>query len=107
VTCNPWIVHRDTAIFGEDADDFRPERWLDEEDAKVFNKYNMAFGYGARVCLGQDIARMELFKAPLQFFRTFRPRATRTKDGELLGKYVYKGGITYFEDMWIAIDRRS
>jgi len=25
---NPWVVHRGTAVFGEDAESFNPERWL-------------------------------------------------------------------------------
>lgn len=100
VTCNPWIVHRDPAVYGADADEYRPERWLDSEKAKEFNKYSMTFGYGARVCLGRDIANMELYKAPLQFFRTFKPTIHKP------GTYVYKGGIAYFEDMEISIERR-
>ncbi|OJD34914.1 cytochrome p450 oxidoreductase [Diplodia corticola] len=105
LTCNPWLVHRDPKIYGEDADVFRPERWLEsEEKAKEFNKYNMAFGYGARVCLGREIANMELFKAPLQFFRTFKPTILNPKEP---GKYLVKGGVSYFTDMWITIDRRA
>ncbi|KAL4940291.1 hypothetical protein BDV06DRAFT_213603 [Aspergillus oleicola] len=36
VAMNPWAVHRDTDIFGDDAEVWKPERWLsDEEKAKA------------------------------------------------------------------------
>ena len=28
---NPWVVHRDRDVFGEDAEFFRPDRWLQED----------------------------------------------------------------------------
>lgn len=105
VSCNPWLVHRDERIYGSDAMEFRPERWLDsEEDARVFAKYSMGFGYGARGCLGKEIAHMELYKAPLVFLRSFRVRGAGTE--ERLGKYRVKGGIAFFTDMWVRIERR-
>lgn len=35
VGVNAAVVHRDTEIFGADANEFRPERWLDEDQEKV------------------------------------------------------------------------
>lgn len=32
VGINAWVVHRDVDIFGEDADEWRPERWIDCTD---------------------------------------------------------------------------
>ncbi|PSS24952.1 hypothetical protein M430DRAFT_114266 [Amorphotheca resinae ATCC 22711] len=104
VTCNPWLVHRDEGIYGTDANEFRPERWMDAEKAKLFDKYSMTFGYGARTCLGKDIALMELYKGPLQFFRSFRPELLR---GKKEGQFVVKGGVGFWKDMWLQIGRRA
>lgn len=35
---NGWVLHRDQQIFGQDADLYRPERWI-EGDAKTMNRY--------------------------------------------------------------------
>lgn len=39
LSVNPWVIHRDRSIFGEDADSFNPERWLDPQRAKSMDKY--------------------------------------------------------------------
>ena len=65
VACNPWIIHRDREVYGDDAEAWRPERWLEENDGKKLEKYNLSLGYGSRVCLGRDLGLMELMKIPL------------------------------------------
>lgn len=56
---NPWVLHRDTKIFGADAAQFNPDRWLESEArSKEMDKYIMTWGYGPRICLGKNIAQM-------------------------------------------------
>jgi hypothetical protein len=46
VGINPWVVARDKEVYGEDSEDFRPERWLtaDEQQLKAMERNNLAVG---------------------------------------------------------------
>ncbi|XP_061685178.1 cytochrome P450 2U1 isoform X2 [Syngnathoides biaculeatus] len=57
---NLWSVHRDPAVW-EQPDTFRPERFLDDEGKLVRKECFMPFGIGRRVCMGEQLAKMELF----------------------------------------------
>ncbi|KAJ5950450.1 cytochrome P450 monooxygenase [Penicillium vulpinum] len=104
ITSHPWIVHRDRELYGEDADEFRPERWLDQERETLYKKYDLSFGYGARVCLGKNIAMMELLKGPLQFLRQFQFEVVPSKP---TAKFTVGGGVGHWTDMWVTISKRS
>lgn len=58
VGISPIAQNRDEDIWGPDADAFRPERWIeDEEKAKYYDKSTMTFGgNGPRMCIGRNIA---------------------------------------------------
>ncbi|KDN64066.1 putative cytochrome P450 [Colletotrichum sublineola] len=66
VSCAAWPLHLDKGIFGEDAELFRPERWLLETDEKrltaMHRVHELMFGYGKYQCLGRPIAMMEIGK---------------------------------------------
>ncbi len=64
VLANMHVMQSSAAIFGDDAREFRPERWLDSDEKKVaqMTKYFHPWGIGARVCLGRFIATMEIYK---------------------------------------------
>ncbi|KAF2472168.1 cytochrome P450 [Lindgomyces ingoldianus] len=55
-----WVVHQNKDVYGEDADQFRPERWL-KKDAHDMRKSNckyrfFSFGGGSRSCIGKNIS---------------------------------------------------
>ncbi|KAF5862062.1 hypothetical protein ETB97_012209 [Aspergillus alliaceus] len=58
---NPWVIHRNKEIFGEDADVFRPERWL-EGNASRKERFFFAFGAGSRTCIGKSLSLLEISK---------------------------------------------
>ncbi|KAL3487620.1 cytochrome P450 [Aspergillus germanicus] len=62
VGVNPWVAHRNPSIFGADASEFRPERWIN-------NTKN--FGQGARTCIGKNISLLEMYKVIPEIVQTF------------------------------------
>lgn len=53
-------------FWGEDADLFRPERWLETNEARLEEMtdcLDAVFGFGRYKCLGRSIAMMELSKS--------------------------------------------
>ncbi|KAK1484646.1 hypothetical protein CTAM01_12890 [Colletotrichum tamarilloi] len=73
VGMNAAVIHRNRSIFGDDADTFRPERWLsdDTEAVKTMDRHNMSFGAGVRTCIGKNISIMEVGKVVPQILRQF------------------------------------
>jgi len=70
-TCvvNTWQCNHDRAVFGDDADDFRPERHLDDSGELVPGPVetnlegHVTFGFGRRVCVGRYLVNNTLFIA--------------------------------------------
>jgi cytochrome P450 len=57
VGMNPSIVSHDTDIFGKDALEFVPERWLESEDrTRVMDKTILGWGAGTRTCVGRPVS---------------------------------------------------
>ncbi|CAG8050184.1 unnamed protein product [Penicillium olsonii] len=74
VGINPAVIHHDKTIFGDDADAFRPERWIESSEAhiKLMDRHLMTFGYGSRTCIGKNISIMEMGKLVPQIIRHFQ-----------------------------------
>jgi cytochrome P450 len=73
VGVNAWVVHNNKQIFGPDASEFKPERWLtnDAEKRAAMDRNFLAFGAGSRTCIGKNISLMEMYKVLPQIVRKF------------------------------------
>ncbi|KAG0649621.1 Cytochrome P450 [Hyphodiscus hymeniophilus] len=60
---SPYHMHRSKELYGEDANDFRPERWEEPELKNI--------GCGARVCLGKDFALTEASYGIVRILQTY------------------------------------
>lgn len=74
IGANPWVVARDKQVYGDDVDAFRPERWLEADSAqmKLMDRNFLAFGAGARSCLGKNISLLEMSKLVPQILRKYK-----------------------------------
>lgn len=75
VGVQPWVANHDKSVFGDDVHVFRPERWLEgETDAEKLREMDtqaFSFGMGARTCIGQHVARLEMSKLIPDLVRRF------------------------------------
>jgi len=54
---NAAVVGRHKGIYGPDAHDFQPKRWLRENSAAM-DKHNLIFGAGTRTCIGKNVRHL-------------------------------------------------
>ena len=73
VGCNAWVLHRRPEIFGDAVDEYRPERWLEADPARLkeMRATMFQFGAGARTCIGKNISLLEVYKLVPSFLRRF------------------------------------
>ncbi|EOO00516.1 putative cytochrome p450 protein [Phaeoacremonium minimum UCRPA7] len=69
-----WGIFRRPEIWGEDVDEFRPERWLEASPEKLKqmeSTLELIFSYGRWQCLGRNVALIELNKIFVELWRRF------------------------------------
>lgn len=83
---NLWSVHRDPAIW-EKPNDFYPDRFLDDQGQLIKKETFIPFGIGKRVCMGEQLAKMELFLMFVSLMQSFTFVLPKDSKPILTGKY--------------------
>jgi cytochrome P450 len=104
-----WSMHRNNrALYGSNASTFRPERWLGVDDADrlaTMTKTNdMIFGYGRWVCLGRNVALLEIHKCMFELFRRFDFALSKP---EAPWKTFNSMGLWEIKDLWVDVTERE
>jgi cytochrome P450 len=85
---NLWHCNHDRAVFGEDADEFRPERHLDEHGESLPGPVetnqagHVGFGFGRRICVGKDMAIESLFIVTARILWAAKLERARDENGK-------------------------
>ncbi|THC89191.1 hypothetical protein EYZ11_011362 [Aspergillus tanneri] len=77
-----YVYHFDPHVF-KDPMQFRPERWLKDEDREQLEKYLLSFSRGSRTCIGINLAHAELYLIFAHMFRRFNFCLDGTTDDEM------------------------
>ncbi|KAM7204219.1 Cytochrome P450 [Naviculisporaceae sp. PSN 640] len=106
-------LNRDSKIWGEDADVFRPERWLEaeeqarqgeEEKLRVMSKtVDLNFGGGQFLCSGQKIALTQANKVLPELLRRYNFSLV-----DPIEPIKIRGAIAWMaHDLWVNVEKRE
>lgn len=70
VVYSVYYMHRSKEMYGEDAEEFRPERWFEERVKSIGWGY-LPFNGGPRICLGQQYALTEVSYVIVRLLQSF------------------------------------
>ncbi|KAE9386741.1 cytochrome P450 [Gymnopus androsaceus JB14] len=82
---NSWALLREEQVFGPNTDIFYPERFLNDNGIRNLDipDPDAAFGYGRRICAGQNVAREFLWIMMVSILSCFNISKAVSKDGTL------------------------
>ncbi|KAI1387522.1 cytochrome P450 [Hypoxylon trugodes] len=90
VGVNVAAMHLNPAIFGPDASEFKPERWLKSPEAwRSLDRTSLAWGGGAHTCPGRPLAELMLNKIVGAVMQNFDVEIVERPDIESMDSYTY------------------
>lgn len=100
---NFFNLHRRKDIWGSDADDFNPDRFSPEHEAKRHSHCFLPFSEGSRNCIGKHYASLAIRTILVKFLRNYK-LSTDLKYDEL----KFKADITLkvCQELMVGIEKR-
>nr|CAD2168815.1 unnamed protein product [Meloidogyne enterolobii] len=84
ISIDSLTLHRDPKLWGEDAEEFKPERWLNGGELAFY----YPFGGGPRICIGLRFAIMETKMRLVRLLKTFElKRCLETEAAKRTSKF--------------------
>ncbi|KAK3291405.1 cytochrome P450 [Chaetomium fimeti] len=106
VGCNPAALHRNTDLFGNDAGEYRPSRWLQDENpdtVRAMERTNLTWGGGMRTCPGRHLAELVLHKVVPALMKEFDLEITALPEEEEMPCY-FMAMITGVKARFVAVE---
>ena len=77
-----YSMHRQSDVFGEGCEEFKPERWIERESGKPLRPGwgYLPFNGGPRTCLGQQYALTEAMYTTVRLLQTFQSIESRDSE---------------------------
>lgn len=106
IIISPWAVNYSKELWGEDAEEFKPERWMAPGQANAggasSNYSFLTFLHGPRSCIGERFAKAELAALLGAFVGRFE---FEMKNPEELERIQIKGGVTARpkDGLWLRV----
>lgn len=101
---NIYALHRQTDIWGTDANDFRPERFAtDKADSRHIFSF-LPFSGGSRICIANKYSNIAIKVAIIKLLRKFKIRSTMKMEDMKLKSYV---SLKLCTEHLISLERRG
>ncbi|KAK1753120.1 benzoate 4-monooxygenase cytochrome P450 [Echria macrotheca] len=94
VSINVWTIHHSKEIWGDDAREFNPDRWLGKDAARL-ERFFIPWGLGYASCPGQNIAKLELSKICATLVRDYDFRQVDPQQ-----EWTWKAYFTVVPENW-------
>lgn len=91
VSANTYILGHSKEIWGDDAESWKPQRWLGGEEAsKELDSKSVVFSKGPRGCIGREIATLVIAMAVLAVLERWNIGAAEDLKGDCFLEMQYK-----------------